>query len=308
MADNTYKYLQTLIRMGSFSRAAHELSISQPSLSQFIQRLESDAGVELVDRSTKPLQLTYAGQCYLKTEGEILRLREERDKLISDLADGKRGCIRVGASPYRAMFFLTSVLPEFRKRYSNVQVKLVEGRSHQLEVSAVQGDADFSIVLLPLDLPELEYQELYTERMLIALPRCSPLSDQVAATTNEFEPMDFRLLDKHPFIVIKKSAKYLKFYNELCERAGVKPEVVLETESQTAAIALANAGFGATLVAEPVIRGSFGLRGVRCYDISPTMYRRPVVVAYRREKYLSTAAKALISVMQEVAKADYIYR
>ena len=225
MADNTYKYLQTLIRMGSFSRAAHELAISQPSLSQFIQRLESDAGVELVDRSTKPLQLTYAGQCYLKTEGEILRLREERDKLISDLADGTRGCIRVGASPYRAMFFLTSVLPEFRKRYSNVQVKLVEGRSHQLEVSAVQGDADFSIVLLPLDLPELEYQELYTERMLIALPRCSPLSDQVVSTTNEFEPMDFRLLDKHPFIVIKKSAKVFNFITSYANEQELNPRL-----------------------------------------------------------------------------------
>ena len=62
MADNTYRYLNTLIQEGSFSRAAQALEISQPSLSQFIQRLEADIGSTLIDRNARPIQTNRYGK------------------------------------------------------------------------------------------------------------------------------------------------------------------------------------------------------------------------------------------------------
>ena len=62
MADKPFQYIQTLLEAGSFSRAAKRLNISQPSLSQFIMRLEKDVGATLVDRVAKPLRLTPAGE------------------------------------------------------------------------------------------------------------------------------------------------------------------------------------------------------------------------------------------------------
>lgn len=56
MADHTYRYLSALVSQGSFSQAARYLDISQPSLSQFIQRLEAEAGTELIDRTSRPLK------------------------------------------------------------------------------------------------------------------------------------------------------------------------------------------------------------------------------------------------------------
>lgn len=64
MADHTYRYLSALVSQGSFSQAARYLDISQPSLSQFIQRLEAEAGTELIDRTSRPLRLTAARRLF----------------------------------------------------------------------------------------------------------------------------------------------------------------------------------------------------------------------------------------------------
>ena len=76
MSANTCRYLTALLTEGSFSKAAQTLDISQPSLSQFLLRLETEAGTTLIDRAAKPLRLTPAGELFLKTERQIEQLRD----------------------------------------------------------------------------------------------------------------------------------------------------------------------------------------------------------------------------------------
>ncbi len=86
MAGNVYRYLNALVTEGSFSRAARVLQISQPSISQFLHRIEQEVGAKLIDRSAKPLRFTYAGECFMKTENEIEQLRQKRARLIATSA------------------------------------------------------------------------------------------------------------------------------------------------------------------------------------------------------------------------------
>ena len=75
MPSNTCRYLPALLSEGTFSKAAQFLDISQPSLSQFLLRLETEIGTELVDRQVKPLKLTPAGELFLRTERQIDQMR-----------------------------------------------------------------------------------------------------------------------------------------------------------------------------------------------------------------------------------------
>lgn len=93
MPSNICRYLTALIAEGSFSKAAQRLGISQPSLSQFLVRLESEAQTELVDRSAKPLKLTAAGALFLRTEQQVDLLRETAAKQMLDIKGGG-GCTR----------------------------------------------------------------------------------------------------------------------------------------------------------------------------------------------------------------------
>lgn len=90
MPSNICRYLTALIAEGSFSKAAQRLGISQPSLSQFLVRLETEAQTELVDRSAKPLKLTAAGALFLRTEQQVDLLRETAAKQMLDIKGGGR--------------------------------------------------------------------------------------------------------------------------------------------------------------------------------------------------------------------------
>lgn len=98
----------------------------QPSLSQFLVHLETEAQTELVDRSAKPLKLTAAGALFLRTEKQVDLLRET--------------------------FCLAEVLPVFHRLYPLIEVSLTEGRTKELEKMALEGAVDFSLVIRSVSL------------------------------------------------------------------------------------------------------------------------------------------------------------
>lgn len=306
MAGNAYTYLNTLITEGSFSRAARALQITQPSISQYMRRLEEEMGAELVDRTAKPLRLTYAGECFIKTEREIEQLKLKRDRIIADISEGVRGHVTIGSSHYRSTFFLAEVLPIFRREYPGVTVSLAEGTTKELEDFALDGVTDLSIVIAPLYRNELEYAELFYERYLLAMSpesRAAQLVPEVAP--GEYPVMSFTNLNGEPFITIKQGQKFHNLYEDLCRSTHTTPRIMLESESPVAALHLASAGLGATFVTQTLAKRCHPAQPVRYFRIDPPQAARKVVAAYRKEGYLSKAARSLIEVMRRVAENDF---
>ncbi|MDO5532808.1 LysR family transcriptional regulator [Sutterella sp.] len=303
MPSNTCRYLNALLTEGSFSKAAQFLDISQPSLSQFLLRLETEIGTELIDRQVKPVRLTPAGELFLKTERQIDQMRETCAKQIDDIKAGVRGHVVVGASDYRETFFLTEVFPVFRRLFPSIELEVAEGRTKELEEMAMEGAVDFSLVISPLYHPQsLEVTEIYTEKLLVAMSVNHPVARRFPDTTGEeYPPLDFHELDRESFIVIKKGQMMNRLYHDLCERTGASPRVVLESESMIAALALASVSLGVTLTTETLARRSATAEPIRCFSISPEVPPRTVVAAYRGDRYLSKAARELIQVMLDVA-------
>lgn len=125
----------------------------QPSLSQFLVHLETEAQTELVDRSAKPLKLTAAGALFL-LYGESKFDRSEKllpSKLLA-FKGGVRGHVTAGASDYRETFCLAEVLPVFHRLYPLIEVSLTEGRTKELEKMALEGAVDFSLVIRSVSL------------------------------------------------------------------------------------------------------------------------------------------------------------
>lgn len=307
MPSNTCRYLSALLSEGTFSKAAQFLDISQPSLSQFLLRLETEIGTELVDRQVKPLKLTPAGELFLRTERQIDQMRETCVKQIDDIKAGVRGHVTIGASDYRETFFLTEVLPVFRSRFPSIEIEITEGRTKELEELAMEGTTDFSLVISPLYHPQsLEVTELYQEKILVAMSINHPVARRFPNITGEeYPPLDFRELDRENFIVIKKGQMMNRLYHDLCDRTGASPRVVLESESMIAALALASAGLGVTLTTETLARRAATAEPIRCFSIAPDVPPRTVAAAYRSDRYLSKAARKLIQVMLDVAGAKF---
>lgn len=306
MASNVYRYLNALVTEGSFSRAARVLQISQPSISQFLHRIEEETGARLIDRTAKPLRLTYAGECFMKTEREIEQLLQMRAKLIADIGEGVRGHVTIGSSHYRSTFFLAEVLPIFRREYPGVTVSLAEGTTKELEDLAYDSVTDLSLVIAPLFRSDLEYAELYRERYLLAMnPEARAAKTVPAGPAGTYPVMPFARLNDEPFIIIKQGQKFRNLYEDLCRDTRTSPRVMLESESPLAALHLASAGVGAAFVTQTLAKRCRPPQPVRYFSIDPAQPERVVVAAYRRKGYLTKAARALIDVMWRVAEGEF---
>ena len=117
MNTKQLQYVQTLARIGSFSGAAAELGISQPSLSQYVKKIEQELGVELFRRTGNQLSLTAAGEVYLEAGRRMLDEEAQMNARLGDLKADRRGVLRIGAAPFRTSSLLPRAIAAFRERF-----------------------------------------------------------------------------------------------------------------------------------------------------------------------------------------------
>ena len=150
MHPQSHRYLSAILAAGSISKAAQALGISQPSLSQFVQRIEKDLGAEVFDRSTRPLALTESGRIFFEAEKRVAEIREDCRRAVQDINGGGRGRVVIGASEYREMFFLTEELPVFSTAHPGIEITLEEGTTRELEDFVWTRKTDMSLIVSQL--------------------------------------------------------------------------------------------------------------------------------------------------------------
>ena len=142
-----FTYVDMVAKCGSFTKAAAKLFISQPALSNYINKVEEELGMKLFDRSSTPLLLTYGGEQYLKRAKKILTQIDDMDRELRDITHHMQGRLRLGFPSERIIYMLPLILAPFKKRYPGIQVQVVSGPGNRLTEMLRGGDVDF--VMLP---------------------------------------------------------------------------------------------------------------------------------------------------------------
>ncbi|KRF10728.1 LysR family transcriptional regulator [Paenibacillus sp. Soil787] len=278
----------------NFSRAAEKLHIAQPSLSQQLSKLEKEIGVLLFQRSTNSVELTHAGSLFVEKSQKILDMVEQLKKEMEDISQMKKGRLVVGSMPITGSTILPFVVPVFQAAYPDIEITLVEETSSNLETLTMNGQTDISLLSLPLREDSLVYETLLEEEIVLAVPPTHPL----AASK---EPIRIEQLEKEAFIALKKGQGFRKLTLELCQKAGITPNIVFESSNMETVQSLVAAGMGIGFVPFLISKRSFS-------ELSPihlTLEGRPtrtLVIAYRKGRYISKAAEAFVTTMKEVMR------
>src|SRR6516165_11851923 len=148
MEMHQLRYFVAIARTGSFSRAAEQCFVSQPSLSQQIQKLEKSLGQRLFDRLGRRAALTDAGRLLLERAEAILETVDDVQRRLRD-DDPQGGSLSVGAIPTIAPYLLPRILPAFLKKYPRVEMTIQEDVTQHLVTSVVAGDLDLALLALP---------------------------------------------------------------------------------------------------------------------------------------------------------------
>ena len=188
------KYFLEVAHHLSFSKAAEELGLSQPTLSRSIAKLESEVGQPVFERQTRSLQLTQAGELLKPRARQIIDLIEDTLSEITD--DPDTGELRVGAIPTIAPFFLPGLLQQFGNTHPKANVKVREDPTEFILESCRQGELDLAIVALPIKEKYLDVVELFEEELILVIPPGHELTERENITLKQLKEYPFVLLNE----------------------------------------------------------------------------------------------------------------
>ncbi|CAI6082608.1 LysR family transcriptional regulator [Cohnella sp. JJ-181] len=166
---------QTIVRTGSFQKAAQELQYAQSTITKQIQNLEDSLGVKLLERGKK-LRLTQAGELFIAKSDRLLRDYYELQQTMTDLNDGEKGSVNVGIMEPAASYRIPALLKRFAEAYPSVDVHLRIHNSHMFNQLVSDGSVDFAICATPDSGLGTTFEPLYVEDIVLLLPSAHSLA------------------------------------------------------------------------------------------------------------------------------------
>jgi DNA-binding transcriptional LysR family regulator len=226
-----------------FGRAAERLHMTQPPLSRQIQQLETELGVQLIDRTTRSVTLTPAGVAFLPDARRIVALAESAALTVRRVPAGDLGTVVVGFTAASAHAVLPRLLEQTRNTLPDVKLELREMVSSVQIEALMSGEIDLGMARPPLKRPGIVSRPLLHEQLVAALPAGHPLADQVRELTlNDLDGQDF----------VMYSPVQARYFNELLIStftiAGATPRFVQFVTQVHTMLVLVRSGIGIALV------------------------------------------------------------
>jgi LysR family hydrogen peroxide-inducible transcriptional activator len=240
MEMHQLRYVVAVARKGNFSRAAEQCHVSQPSLSQQIQKLEDELGERLFDRMKREVRLTPHGEAFLR---RAVRILEEVDSAHREATDAKellRGVVTVGVLPTIAPYLLPDVMAEFTEKFPGVEIVVQEDTTARLLKLALAYEIDFALASHPIEDARLEICELLSEELLLALPPGHPLTRKRTVNAGD--------LAKERLIVMKEGHCLGDQVLRFCDRRDLHPNISFRSAQLETIQSLVRAGLGISLV------------------------------------------------------------
>lgn len=304
MIFRNYEYFIAIAESGSLTKAAQQLYVSQPSLSQYLKRLETSLGVELFDHSTSPLRLTYTGEKYYQYVKEVRRLDENVQREFRDIQNRTSGRLRLGVAFWRGACLLPDIFPAFHAEYPNIHLELTEARSAQLETALMNDKLDLAVLNLPhsLHYEKLTCEILCKERILLAAPTQHPSVQAILQNCRllggrPVAPLE--LLRDIPLISTKTGQNLTHEVTYALGKHQIEPDVLLETGNLTTAINLTARGMGCAFVPEEGAKVCQHPGTVTYFAVDTPDLVWDLGAVYRRGTYLPHLARLFIDSMKQ---------
>jgi|SRR5579859_4118717 len=257
------QYFVTVAERQNFTRAAEQLHVAQPAISQQIKSLEEELGVSLLHRNKRSVKLTAAGNAFLSEAKGILAHAELSKQVARRAARGETGSLAIGCVSASVSGFLPELIRAYRKRFPAVRVHLFEMMpEQQLQAFAREKiDVGFTRPLSASDAKKFAQERIYRDRLMLAVPETHSLAKARQVRLEKLAGEDFVMLKRSEApILIDATA-------QLCAKAGFTPQVVSEPPMIHTVLMAVAAGIGVAIVPGCVRRSR--QPGVAFLDVRP---------------------------------------
>lgn len=235
------RYFSALARELNFRRAAETVFVAQSTLSQQIQALEDELGVELVERSRQHVALTEAGETFLPYARRVLHESRRAESIARAARDGRAGLLRLTYEATAMRSGLPEVIQAFREAVPDVKLDLTELDTHAQTKALRNEESDAAFLFLPVDERGLQVRTLHTAPMIAVLPERHRLAGRKEVPLREMEA------EPHVMWARDVAPRIFDAYVRACHDVGFSPRIVQEIRGGESFLGLVEAGLGVSI-------------------------------------------------------------
>ena len=277
----------------NFSRAGDEIGLSQSAVSRSIVELESQLGLRLLDRTTREVMLTGAGQ---SLASRLDRLLEELDQTLLDvagLASALSGKVRVASSPTLSANLMPSCIAACAQQAPQVQFMLLDRIQQDVLASVRSGEVDFGVVIEPPSAEDLHLETILIDPFVLVAPATHPLAAQ--------KTVRWTALQGESLVLLDHASGSRRLIDGALTLNAVKCHVKQELGHPTTVFRMIEAGIGISVMPALGVPPS-GLPGLRVRPLTPRV-QRSIMLVRRRNRALSPLAGFVWKLVQIEAMA-----
>lgn len=260
MPVNKYEAFLKAAELGSLTRAAAELGVTQSAVSHMIGALEEELGFSLLKRGRSGARATAEGERVLPAIRGMLKSREQLEQTAAAIRGLDCGTVRIGTFTSVAVHWLPGMIKRFQADYPNVELKLMNGDYHDVEQWLADGSCDLGFIALPTK-QRGKVTALLEDRLLAVVPK-----DHRLASLPRFP---IKEVEHEPFISLLETSDHDA--RRALDAAGVTPNIRYTTKDDYAIIAMVEQGLGVSIMPELLLSGRND--NVRIMELTPPASR-----------------------------------
>jgi DNA-binding transcriptional LysR family regulator len=283
------KYFVEVAKQRNFTKASHILLVSQPSISKMIKSLEDELKVTLLDRSERQIKLTDAGVIVYEQAVNILQAVEDISFSVNELVQAKKGTIKLGLMPTTGVLLFPNVLAGFKKNYPQIDIRMVEYSAKQLALKVEEGELDLGITVMPVNADLFETIPLLSEELVVLSDSEHWLTERKSVRLSE--------LETESFILLTEDYALHDVVEQACMQAGFQPTVAYKSSLWDLIGEMVTTKLGISIIPRSMV-SRFHHRSVHAISISEPLIEWKLVLIYKKNKYLSYAARTFIEYIQ----------
>lgn len=280
------RYFQTVARLEHMTQAAEELNITQPALSRTISRLEEDIGVPLFERKGRQIRLNAYGEIFLAhLERSFLELDQAKKK-INDMARLENRSVSIATTN---VSIFPSLVSAFLRQYPDVRIRQYLRSDINMYHLLEKGEVDMCISSEPIEGPDIRWDPLFSEELLLLVPREERFIHRQAIRLTE-------VADER-FISSNTSYDSSNWLESFCQKAGFAPKITFEGNDSVVIGEMVSLGLGISFIPKLLWEKFSAILKDRLHVLTMTEPQciRTTGISRITGRYLSTAANAFYS-------------
>ncbi|WP_158318951.1 LysR family transcriptional regulator [Robertmurraya kyonggiensis] len=237
------EYFVEVSRLKSFTHAAESLHVSQPSISNSLNKLEEELGVKLLDRTTKSVSLTLKGEIFHSRITEIL---SEMNQAIVEINELDTGVVKIGLPPMIGAQMFPNVFMGFKEKFTNIEFEVTEKGSVAIKNLIENGELEMGFIILPESSEQLEMVPLVEDQLVICVPRNHILHSKKSLQCND--------LIKEKFIMLTEEYVHHNALLKYCFPSSIKPNIIFTSDKVETVKAMVANGLGLSLLMDMYVK------------------------------------------------------